>query len=68
MVKLHFLASLALAVSLTVSASAAMATGGYPSNSQADQAQQQVTGVVTDASGLAIPGASVVEKAPATVL
>ncbi len=62
MVKLHFLASLALAVSLTVSASAAMATGGYPSNSQADQAQQQVTGVVTDASGLAIPGASVVEK------
>ena len=39
-----------------------MATGGYPSTSQAEQTQQQVSGVVVDAAGQAIPGVSVMEK------
>ena len=62
MVKINFLASVALAVTFAVGANAAMATGGYPSTSQAEQAQQQISGVVVDAAGQAIPGVSVMEK------
>ena len=57
-----FLASVALAVTFTVGASAAMTTGGYPSSSDAEQAQLQVSGVVLDATGQGVPGASVIEK------
>ena len=55
-----FLASMALAVTLSVGAYAAVSGNGAPSTAQAEQ--QQIKGTVVDAAGLGVPGASVIEK------
>lgn len=55
------LASVALAVVFTAGANASMINGNAQYSASAEQ-QQQISGVVVDANGQGVPGASVIEK------